>query len=82
MSRYERDGVNEYDKLIRLQKIVEDADFLQALALLVGMDAAEQNFDEKSFNLATGLLADVADRYGASPEEIDTALQLRRVAST
>lgn len=81
MRTHELGRVTQYDKLLRLQQVVEDADFQTALAQLDHMVSVDEEGFESKFAEITGVFADVAARYGASPEELDTAIELTRAAT-
>ena len=62
----------------RVQKVIDDVEFRRAYSLMEHSGTLE---DDELFDTVTGLLADVAERYGASPEEMDTAIELQRAAA-
>lgn len=74
MKMREHTQTNQYDKLLRLQNIIEDNEFTNALRWLDNTDEIEPGL----FDAITGVFQDVATRYGASPEELDTAIELTR----
>lgn len=78
MTNYEYGRTTQYDKLLRLQEVIEDVEFRQACSLMEHPDTLE---DDELFDTVTGLLASVAERHGASPEEMDTAIELQQVAA-
>ncbi len=74
MKMREHTQTNQYDKLQRLQNIIEDVEFVNALRWLDNTD----DINQELFDGITGVFQDVAARYGASPEELDTAIELTR----
>ena len=78
MTNYEYGRTTEYDKLLRLQKVIDDVEFRRAYSLMEHPGTLE---DDELFDTVIGLQADVAERHGASPEEMDTAIELQRAAA-
>ena len=74
MANYESGQTTDYNQLL-MGQITDDLDFQRASAVLRNMQH-DGDLCEEQYAAVTGLLADVSERYGASPEVMATALDL------
>ena len=75
MANHESGQTTNYNQLLLMRQITDDLDFQRASAVLQNMQR-DVDLDEERYTAVTGLLADVSERYGASPEVMAAALDL------